>query len=589
MSYNLVFKINRDTITINKIKRDVDYKSLNNTNVIQVKDLKFSNDYIIENFELVSNFLNVIIIKKDVTTCIINDEELESLVLDLVNTWEHITKVIFKTDKKLALDVFMKLSDNDSIKNVECYEMPPYYIERLDMNKHIKVTTRHKYQFKSVFMKENYLQNYSDIYFKKVVIVDHELDDEELSEFEDFIAINNNVKQIRIINYSNETLATVVGFLYKYKKKNVQVVVFEKNNDLKVIYKSIDYLKKTYRKYLEQNRIIFKMNYSKEYKRKYFFTELNYKFISTLIILVVLISGTFIGINSYHQYKDKQSINEQMEELSDLFDHNSSLTIDDNDRDIDIIDPNAVVTRTTKRRYGGGGTSAYYTNYSQVFEELLKKNDQTVGWIQVNNTKINYPVVQAPDNGFYLNHDFNKKKNSMGWIYMDYRNSNKDLNTNTIIYGHNINGGIMFGGLVNALYPSWYNKDANRIITFNTPYANMKWQVFSIYKVKTTTDYLDSEFDSDEAYQGFINMIKGRSIKNFGIDVNTNDKILTLSTCANNVSKIVLHAKLIEYKPVEEEKKEEPKQEVKTEEPKPEENNTNTLEPVENNTENQSN
>ncbi len=569
MSYNLEFKVNKDTLTINKIKRDINYKSLNNTNVIQVKDLKFSNDYIVENFELVSNYLKVIIIKSNVTKCVIYDEELESLVLDLLNTWDQITEVVFKTDKKLALDVFMKLSDNKSIKKAECYEMPPYYIERLDMNKHIKVVTRHKYKFKSIFMKENYLENYSDIYFKKVVIIDKELDDDELSEFEDFIAINNKVKQIRIINYSNETLATVVGFLYKYKKKNVQIVVYEKNNDLRVIYKSIEYLKKSYRRYIEENRISFKMNYSKEYKRKYFFTELNYKFISTLIILVVFISGLFIGINSYHQYKDKQSINSQMEELSDLFDHNSALTIDDNDRDIDIIDPNAMVTTTTKRR-SGGGTSAYYTNYSQVFEELSKKNNQTVGWIQVNNTKINYPVVQAGDNGFYLNHDFNQKKNSMGWIYMDYRNSNKNLDSNTIIYGHNINGGIMFGGLVNALYPSWYNKDVNRIITFNTPTANMKWQIFSIYKIKTTTDYLESEFENDESYQNFINLIKGRSIKDFGIDVTTNDKILTLSTCANNISKIVIHAKLVEYKSTEEDKKEETpvenKQEDKQEE-----------------------
>ena len=137
MSYNLEFKISKDIITINKIKRDVDYKSLNNTNVIQVKDLKFSNDYIVENFELVSNFLNVIIIKKDINTCVINDKETESLVLDLVNTWEHINKVIFKDDTKLSLDVFMKLADNQYIKKVECYEMPPYYIERLDINKKI--------------------------------------------------------------------------------------------------------------------------------------------------------------------------------------------------------------------------------------------------------------------------------------------------------------------------------------------------------------------------------------------------------------------------------------------------------------------
>ena len=585
MSYNLVFKISKDTITINKIKRDVDYKSLNNTNVIDVKDLKFSNDYILENFELVSNFLNVIIIKKDISTCIINDEELESLVLDLVNTWEHITKLIFKNDKKLALDVFMKLADNKYLTKVECYEMPPYYIERLDINKHIKVVTRHKYKYQSTFMKENYLQSYSDIYFKKVVIIDKELDDDELSEFEDFIAINNNVKQIRIINYSNEILATVAGFLYKYKKKNVQILIFEKNNDLRVIYKSIDYLKKAYKKYFEAAHINFKVNYSKEYKRKYFFTELNYKFVSTLIILVVLVSGTFIGINTYQQYKDQQSINDQLNEITELFDRHSELTIDDNKNDVEIIGPNDTVTTTT-RRYGGGGTSAYYTNYSQVFEELLKKNDQTVGWIQVNNTKANYPVVQASDNSYYLTHDFNKRKNSMGWIYMDYRNNNKDLTSNTIIYGHNINAGIMFGGLVNALYPKWYNKDVNRVITFNTPYANMKWQIFSIYKIKTTTDYLDSEFENDEAFMNFINMIKGRSINNFGVEVNPGDKILTLSTCANNTSKIVIHAKLIEVKPVGENenkeevkhedqpKEEQPKEEEKKEEPT-EENNQN--------------
>jgi sortase B len=549
MSYNIVFKISKDVIAINKIKRDVDYKSLNNTNVIQVKDLKFSNDYIIENFELVSNFLNVIIIKHGVTKCVINDKETESLILDLVNTWEHITKIVFKDDTKLTLDVFMKLADNPYITEVECYEMPPYYIERLDINQKIKVKTRNKYEYHSNFMKENYLNNYSDIYFKKVVIIDTELEDYELSEFEDFIAINNKLKQVRIINYSNEILATVIGFLYKYHKTNVQIIVFEKNNDLRVIYKSIDYLKKNYKKYIEESNIRFKIKYSKEYKRKYFFTELNYKFISTIIILVVVISGICIGINSYKQYKDKLSIANQLNELTDLFDRNSTLTIDDNKNDVDIIDANASVTTTTKR-YSGGGTSAYYTNYSQVFDELLKKNDQTVGWIQINNTKVNYPIVQAGDNNFYLNHDFNKRKNTMGWIYMDYRNSNKNLSSNTIIYGHNINAGIMFGTLVNALYPRWYNKEQNRIISFNTPYANMKWQIFSIYKIKTTTDYLDSEFDNDTSFQNFIDLIKGRSINNFGVSVTPEDKILTLSTCANNTSKIVIHAKLIETKPV---------------------------------------
>ena len=87
-----------------------------------------------------------------------------------------------------------------------------------------------------------------------------------------------------------------------------------------------------------------------------------------------------------------------------------------------------------------GYVSSYYTNYEQVFDKLLTINPDTVGWLTVNNTKINYPVVKGKDNDYYLKRDYNQNKNSMGWIYMDYRNSINILSQNTIIYGHNING-----------------------------------------------------------------------------------------------------------------------------------------------------
>ena len=68
------------------------------------------------------------------------------------------------------------------------------------------------------------------------------------------------------------------------------------------------------------------------------------------------------------------------------------------------------------------------------FSELKKKNPDTVGWIKVNGTNINYPVVQTKDNDYYLNHAYDKSKNSAGWIYADYRNNMKTFNKNTIIF-----------------------------------------------------------------------------------------------------------------------------------------------------------
>ena len=72
----------------------------------------------------------------------------------------------------------------------------------------------------------------------------------------------------------------------------------------------------------------------------------------------------------------------------------------------------------------------------------------------------------------------------------------------------------------------------------------MEWQIFSIYKVQKTSDYLKVSFNSDSEWLDFIKMLKDRSITNFGVDVGVNDKILTLSTCSNNNKRFVIHAVL---------------------------------------------
>lgn len=179
------------------------------------------------------------------------------------------------------------------------------------------------------------------------------------------------------------------------------------------------------------------------------------------------------------------------------------------------------------------------------FNELKQINKEVKGWIQVNGTNINYPYVQASDNDFYLNHSFDKSSNGAGWIFMDYRNNPQEFDKNTIIYGHGRSNTSMFGTLKNILKSSWFKDSNNYVIKLATEQENSLWEVFSVYKIPTTSDYLQIKFSSDEEFQNFANKLIERSAYNFNTPVNSTDKIITLSTCWNDEEKVVMHAKLI--------------------------------------------
>ena len=179
------------------------------------------------------------------------------------------------------------------------------------------------------------------------------------------------------------------------------------------------------------------------------------------------------------------------------------------------------------------------------FNNLKELNNDVKGWIQVKGTNINYPFVQYKDNDYYLNHSFLKEKNDAGWIFMDYRNNPENFDTNTIIYGHNRFNKTMFGSLKNTIKGKWFNNKTNHIIKLSTLNNNSLWQIFSIYYISTTNDYLITNFNNEIEYTIFLRNIINRSIFDFKTDVNNNDKILTLSTCNGSKEKLVLHAKLI--------------------------------------------
>lgn len=534
----IVFKVNGNCINAYRLIKDTPKEDLNKTNVIDTKELVFSDVYIKNNLELVSSFLNVIIIKRKINTVCIKDFELITIILDIINTIPNITSLIIKPDESINYDIFLKLLDNNYLENLEVYDFPRILLDRLDTNKKIVVKTRTEILFVSNFMKVNNLNTYSDIYYKKSIVISDFTSDDQ-NDIVTFIKINKYLKEINFKNFSVSAFDFMMNLLIQNAKEDIKIS-FEydnlKDTDINVISK----YKKVNERLLLNANITFKINYSEEYRRNNLFKQININFIKVSLGAVILVIIFMIGINYYKNYVDEQHYLGIENNLKEIIKVNQKKTEEENP--LDVIEPGDedLITTTTTT------TTVYDIQYEKVFSTLQEINKDTVGWLTVNNTRIDYPVVQAKDNDYYLKRDYYQSKNRHGWIFMDYRNNPDELNENTIIYGHNLANQTMFGTLRYALNSYWYKKSANQIITFNTPNENMKFQIFSIYTIPTTNDYLDITFPTTDVFQAYIDLVKGRSIYDFNIEVTTDDKILTLSTCANgNDKRLVIHAKLI--------------------------------------------
>ena len=387
-------------------------------------------------------------------------------------------------------------------------------------------------------MKINNLNTYSDIYYKKNITISN-LSKEDKNDLVTFIKINKYLKEINFKEFKVQDFDLIMNLLIQNARENIKIT-FDydalKEEDLKVISK----YKKVNERILINSNLVFKINYSEEYKKNNLFKQINLNFIKVSLTAVIFVIIIMIGINYYKNYIDEQHYLGIENNLKEIIKANQKKP--EETSEIDIIEPGEEDLTTTTTTT----TSVYDIQYEKVFSTLQEINSDTVGWLTVNNTKIDYPVVQAKDNNYYLNRDYYQNKNRHGWIFMDYRNNPDELNENTIIYGHNLANQTMFGTLRYSLNANWYKKSANQIITFNTPNANMKFQIFSVYTIPKTNDYLDVTFSNSNLFQAYIDLVKGRSIYDFSINVTTEDKILTLSTCASGSDKrLVVHAKLI--------------------------------------------
>ena len=515
---NLVFK--------EKKKLTTEYKNLLNTNFISCDELLFSDEYINSNLKIVANFINEIIKEKQIDTIIIESNSIEDIILNVLKYIQNVSNLILKDNCPLSFTSCEKIIKS-SIKSLNCFTIQPFMLEILDKNK-IIVESRNEILFSSNFMKQNNLNIYSSLYYKMTLHLNFPLSNEDEEDFKTFCKINKYLKTIHVNKVTKSDLELIVEVLRKKGKKNIKIIIHEDINNEE----TIEYLRNFQKKYSKRYKIYFRIAYSKKYLQDNLLKQTNInilKYCGVIIIFIVLVSFAYVFYDNYISMRKDKELQDKLKKVIDV---NKKDSLEDINKDL----PDNKKIKEDK----------YAKILNSDLASLLSVNPDVVGWLTVNGTKINYPILQATDNEYYLKHDIYSKKDSNGWIFADYRNNRFDLNDNLILYGHNrYSNGVMFGTLGNVLKSSWYKKSENHTLTYQALYGTYHYKVFSVYTIEKTTDYLLTQFFDDQTRLDFYSMLKARSIYDFGVELKGSDKIITLSTCKDDNDRIVLHAVLV--------------------------------------------
>lgn len=175
---------------------------------------------------------------------------------------------------------------------------------------------------------------------------------------------------------------------------------------------------------------------------------------------------------------------------------------------------------------------------------LQKVNPDVLGWIRIPGTEVDYPLLAGADNTFYLEHNWKGEKAYVGSIFLEYQNSPDLMDYNTIVYGHNIISGAMFGSL-HKYQRDAYWKD-HPYIYLVTGSGVLRYEIFSSYNAAVDSQTYSLSFRKEETKRDFLIMALEYSDIDTGIAPDLMDRILTLSTCNGSgyISRRVVHARL---------------------------------------------
>lgn len=232
----------------------------------------------------------------------------------------------------------------------------------------------------------------------------------------------------------------------------------------------------------------------------------NNKFKKLVLLLLIIIFVCSIGYMCYYIYNNNKNKKDNTDILSEV-----------------KIDPTQVTEEKTEKML--------------KLEELQKENNEIIGWLEIEGTNINYPVLQGTDNEFYMKNNYKKEKSKNGSIFLD-KSYNWDIpSSNLLLYGHNNKNGTMFQDLLKYKSENFYNEHTK--IKFTTNKEDSTYEIMSVFysRVYYKSDknvfryYYFVNANNEQEYNDFVNNAKKLSIYDTGVNANYGDQLLTLSTC----------------------------------------------------------
>lgn len=253
--------------------------------------------------------------------------------------------------------------------------------------------------------------------------------------------------------------------------------------------------------------------------------------ISTLVLLIAI--GIFCfaawklvtiyldyktGVDEYtalEEYADNEKVTEGLEDSMDAND-----TMGDEWGDAELTEQN--------------GSSRFESMENPIdFDSLQEINPDVIGWLEMEAVDtINYPIVQGEDNDYYLHRTFQRTDNFAGSIFMDYMNKSNFGQRNTIVYGHNMKNGSMFGSLKDYRDQEVYQKSP--YFWIYTPTRIYKYEIFACAEVDKFGQDYQITFRDKEDFREFIYRAQDQALYDTGVDVDYTDTVVTLSTCTGN-------------------------------------------------------
>lgn len=170
------------------------------------------------------------------------------------------------------------------------------------------------------------------------------------------------------------------------------------------------------------------------------------------------------------------------------------------------------------------------------YRELYERNSDMIGWLTIDNTRIDYPVMQNPqDAEYYLDHDFDKKENQNGLPFLDAQNRIEESDI-LLLHGHNMKSGLMFADLLNYKKESYYKEHST--IQFNTLYEKAEYEIVAVIlsEVYRKSDdvfkyYQVEKVGTPDEFASYVENIKKLALYDTGVTAQYGDRLIVLSTC----------------------------------------------------------